>query len=222
MDLEIARMNMIEQQIRPWDVLDQEVLDLLLVVKREDFVPPAYRLMAFTDMEIPLNVDGTNTGEFMFAPKLEARILQDLAVTKHETVLEVGSGSGYMAALLAHRARHVDTLELRSDLARFADANLQRAGVANVSVRCADGAQPPAHDYDVILLSGSVAFVPDFLLQRLKPGGRLAAIVGEPPVMQAQIVTRAADSQSAFVAAAMFETYAKPLANFPRRDSFRF
>lgn len=224
MDIERARFNMVEQQIRPWDVLDQEILDLLFVVRREDFVPAPYRLLAFTDMELPLKIDGSDTGERMFAPKVEARILQDLGVRKHETVLEIGSGSGHMAALLAHRARHVDTLEIRPELVRFASDNLQRAGVANVAVREADGSRRDAVDgrYDVVVLSGSVPFVPDHLLQRLNPGGRLAAIVGEPPVMYAQIISRATESEHSFVATTMFETSALPLRGFPRKDTFRF
>jgi protein-L-isoaspartate(D-aspartate) O-methyltransferase len=222
MDFERARFNMVEQQIRPWDVLDQEVLDLLFAVRREDFVPPAYRAMAFTDMEIPLVVDGRKTGESMFSPKVEARLLQDLAVRRHEHVLEVGTGSGYMAALLARRARHVVTCEIDAGLAAFGRANLERAGVRNVAVEHRDGSTLPegGEPFDVIVLSGAVAFVPDAFRRRLSLGGRLCAIVGEEPVMEACVVTRT--SEDAFSSVNLFETSAKPLAGFPARSRFRF
>jgi protein-L-isoaspartate(D-aspartate) O-methyltransferase len=222
MDVERARYNMIEQQIRTWGVLEQEILDLLLVVRREEFVPAPYRSMAFSDLEIPLTVDGQPTGETMFSPKLEARLLQELAVRKHETVLEVGAGSGHMAALLAHRARHVDTLEIHPELARFAAANLERAGIGNVVVREADGSRPGGNQasHDVILLSGSVSFVPDFILKRVSPGGRIAAIVGELPAMRAQIIERV--GETAWKTTTLFETVATPLAGFPVAERFRF
>ena len=136
MNIEHARFNMIEQQIRPWEVLDQGVLSLLAVVKREDFVPPAYRALAFVDTEVPLPA-----GQLMLAPKVEARLLQALRVTRHERVLEVGTGSGYMAALLAHKAQQVLTLETEPELVVMAAANLRRAGVGNASVRSLDGAR---------------------------------------------------------------------------------
>ena len=223
MDIEHARFNMVEQQIRPWEVLDQDILDLLFVVKREDFVPAAYRAMAFTDMEIPLNIDGRHTGEFMFAPRVEARLLQELAVRKHEQVVEIGAGSGYLAALLAHRSRQVRSLEILPELARFAGENLKRHGVINAQVESANGADPArvgGDRFDVIMLSGSVAFVPDGWLARLNVGGRLAAIVGEPPVMSAQIITRL--SEDSFDTRNLFETSVKALTGFPRKDHFRF
>jgi protein-L-isoaspartate(D-aspartate) O-methyltransferase len=222
MDFERARFNMIEQQIRPWNVLDQDVLDLLSVVRREEFVPREFRAMAFTDMEIPLRIDGRDTGQTMLAPKVEARILQELEVGRHESVLEIGAGSGHMAALLAQRARHVDTLEIDADLARFATANLARAGVANVTVRHADGSDAAGNlpAYDVIVLSGSVPALPEFLVAKLNAGGRLAAIVGELPVMQAQVVTRSAGAGS--TARTLFETVATPLRGFAARSTFRF
>jgi len=221
MDFERARFNMVEQQIRPWDVLDQDVLDLMLTVRREDFVPPAYRAMAFTDMEIPLTVDGEHTGENMLAPRVEARLLQALAVRRHEHVLEIGTGSGFMAALLAHRARHVTTREIHPTLAAFGRANLEHAGLRNVLVEQRDGSQLGAGGhFDVILLSGAVAFVPDAFLQRLTVGGRLAAIVGEAPVMEAQLITRGSDS--GFSAVNLFETLTRPLTGFPTRERFRF
>ncbi|HEY1391866.1 MAG TPA: protein-L-isoaspartate O-methyltransferase, partial [Methylibium sp.] len=176
MNIEQARFNMIEQQIRPWDVLDTSVLSLLAIVKREDFVPAAQRALAFMDLEVPLA-----DGQVMLSPKVEARMLQELAPARHELVLEVGTGSGYMAALLAHKAQRVVSLEIRPKLAAFARQNLQRAAVLNVEVREADGAKGYAAEapFDAIVLSGSVAEVPQALLNQLKIGGRLIAIVGE-------------------------------------------
>ena len=221
MDFERARLNMIEQQIRPWDVLDQDVLDLLMVVKREDFVPPAWRAMAFTDMDVPLILDGKPTGESMFAPKLEARLLQQLSVRRHEHALEIGTGSGYLAALLAHRARRVVSCEIHEGLAAFGRENLRRAGVRNAVVEQCNGARPPGNArFDVIVLAGSVPFVPKDLLMRLNQGGRLVAIVGEAPAMTAQLLTRTAED--AFTTEGLFETSAKPLAGFPQKERFVF
>ena len=217
MDLEQARFNMIEQQIRPWDVLDAHVLHLLSVVKREDFVPPAHKALAFVDMEIPLP-----GGQVMLAPRVEARLLQDLAVQKHEKVLEIGSGSGYMAALLAHRAQRVITLEIDSALTTLARSNLQRAGNHNAEVRHLDGSRgvPAEAPFDVILLSGSLAEVPRSLLAHLKVGGRLAAIVGDEPMMRATFTTRLGDTQ--FRTVQPWDTVARRLRNFPEPSRFSF
>jgi len=217
MNIEQARFNMIEQQIRPWDVLDPGVLELLGVIKREDFVPPEHRGMAFVDTEVPLP-----GGQCMLAPKVEARLLQELAVHKHERVLEIGAGSGYMAALLAHRGQHVTTLEIDPALAEFATANLRRAGLANVSVLNADGSGPLPADgpFDVILLSGSVAEVPEALLAQLKVGGRMAAIVGQQPVMRAVRITR--HSEQGLTRTVLFDTMAQRLRGFPEPTRFHF
>lgn len=221
MDFERARFNMVEQQIRPWDVLDQDVLDLLFAVRREDYVPEQYRQLAFTDMEIPLTVDGKPTGETMLAPKVEARLLQSATVHRHENALEIGTGSGYMAALLGHRARHVTTCEIRPELARFASGNLERGGAANVTVEVGNGLEIAAgRQFDVIMLSGSVQFVPERLLEQLNQGGRLVAIVGELPMMVAQVTTRLGEQQ--FVTESIFDTVARPLVGFPQKEKFRF
>ncbi len=222
MNIEQARSNMIEQQIRTWEVLDQTVLDLLQVVKREAFVPPAYRLLAFIDMEIPLKIDGADTAEVMLAPKVEARFLQELQITSHEHVLEIGTGSGYMAALAAHKAQHVLTVELNERLFRFGHDNLARNGVRNAKAALGDGARGWAEraPYDVIIVSGSLPVLPDELLAQLKIGGRMAAIVGAAPAMSAQIITRVADR--AYDTLTLFETVAKPLANAVRPSAFRF
>jgi protein-L-isoaspartate(D-aspartate) O-methyltransferase len=213
---------MIEQQIRPWDVLDQSVLDLLPLVRREEFVPSEYRSLAFTDMEVPLKVDGVDTGEKMFAPKLEARFLQELGIKPHEHVLEIGTGSGYMAALLAHKAQHVLSIEIDERLRRFAAANMARAGIGSVRIELGDGARgwPARAPYDVVMISGSLPALPDGLLSQLKVGGRLGVIVGESPVMSAQVITRVADN--GFDTVRLFETDIAALRNAWRPSTFRF
>lgn len=217
MNLEQARFNMIEQQIRPWDVLDSQVLQLLAVVKREDFVPTAHRALAFADMEIPLP-----GGQCMLTPRVEARMLQDLAVRKHEKVLEIGAGSGYMAALLAHKAQRVISLEIIPELAAMARNNLQKAGIHNAEARLGDGSKgiPVEGPFDVIVLSGSVAEIPQSLLANLKVGGRLAAIAGDEPMMRATFVTRTAEA--AFQTSQPWDTVAPRLVNFPESSRFTF
>jgi protein-L-isoaspartate(D-aspartate) O-methyltransferase len=229
MNYEQARFNMIEQQIRPWEVLDSQVLALLALVQREDFVPPACKALAFVDMEIPLPPQ-RNPGQCMLAPKVEARLLQDLSVQKHEKVLEIGTGSGYMAALLAHRAQQVITLEIEPALAETARRNLQKAGIYNAEVRLADGAASLAEavsdngplngPFDVIVLSGSVAEVPPSLLDLLKVGGRLSAIVGYEPMMRATLITRV--SKESFRTAQAWDTVAPRLLNFTEPSKFTF
>lgn len=200
MNLEQARYNMIEQQLRPWKVLDQDVLDLLHLVKREEFVPAAHRRLAFADTEIVLG-----KGAVMFAPKIEAHALQTLAMKKHENVLEVGTGSGYMAALLGAHADRVWTIEIDPELAAAARENLRRAGVSNVVVEVGDGlAGLAAHaPFDAVMVSGAVPEVPRVLLDQLKPGGRLFAFEGEAPVIEAVRYIRIGDG---FRREVMFET----------------
>jgi protein-L-isoaspartate(D-aspartate) O-methyltransferase len=224
-DFERARFNMIEQQIRPWDVLDPEVLELLSLVRREDFVPLAHKALAFTDMQIPLlqpTDEALQQGHCMLEPKVEARILQDLKLRPHEKVLEIGTGSGYMAALLANRAQRVITLEQHPELVRMARANLQHAGLTNVEVREADGAKglPAEAPFDAIALSGSVAEVPPALLAQLKIGGRLAAIVGFEPVMRATFITRT--GETSYTTAQPWDTLAPRLAHFAEPPRFHF
>jgi protein-L-isoaspartate(D-aspartate) O-methyltransferase len=218
---ERLRFNMIEQQIRPWDVHDPEVLALLAEIHREDYVPAAHRAMAFFDMELPL-ADATEPGQTMLAPKIEARMLNDLHVQKHESVLEIGTGSGFMAALLAHRAAKVLTLEIDATLAARATETLRRNGVTNVEVRHADGAKPlpSGPTFDVIVLSGSVARVPQNLLGSLNIGGRLVAIVGNEPMMRAHFVTRV--SEGKWETTQPWDTIAPRLLNFPEPSPFHF
>jgi len=222
MDFEKARFNMVEQQVRPWDVLDQSVLDLLFVVKREDFVPPAYRALAFTDMEIPLRIDGVDTGECMWSPKLEARVLQELALKRQDSVLEIGTGSGYMAALLAHKAQQVVSVEIDPRLRDFAAGNLARAGVHNVRLESGDASRgwSGRAPYDVIVVTGALPVLPDSMRDQLKIGGRLAVVLGSDPIMSAELITRT--SENVFDSATLFETRLKPLRNAVRPSSFRF
>jgi protein-L-isoaspartate(D-aspartate) O-methyltransferase len=211
MNLEQARTNMVEQQIRPWEVLDQDVLDLLYVVPREQFVPEKHRALAFTDMEIPIG--GSRK---MWQPKLEARVLQELGVRKTDRVLEVGTGSGYLTALLSHRAAHVYSVEINEKLAAFGRANLERHGADNVTLEVGDAARgwPSRAPYDVIVLTGSTPVLPAAFLEQLAPGGRLFAVVGEPPVMRARLISSTTVD--------LFETVIAPLVNAERPSRFRF
>jgi protein-L-isoaspartate(D-aspartate) O-methyltransferase len=217
MNIEQARFNMIEQQIRPWNVLDQDVLDLLVVVKREDFVPAAFKALAFVDTEIPLP-----GGEAMLTPKVEARILQEVQVKKHENVLEIGSGSGYMAALLAHRARHVTTVEIRPELKALAESNLFKAGVTNATVELGNGAQgwTAGGPFDVIVISGGLDSLQEAFLKQIKVGGRIAAFIGEAPAMSAELITRV--SETAYNTVKVFETDVKPLVDGVVHSKFEF
>jgi protein-L-isoaspartate(D-aspartate) O-methyltransferase len=221
-DFEKARHNMVEQQVRTWYVLDQSVLDLLFIVKREDFVPPPYRALAFVDMEVPLTIAGWASGESMWAPKVEARVLQELTIKRHERVLEIGTGSGYLTALLAHKADEVVSVEIEPRLKAFGESNLRRAGVHNVRLVLDDASQglPGDAPYDVIVATGSLPILPKGLPEQLKVGGRLAAIVGEEPAMVAQITTRVTDD--GYDTVKLFETSAKPLRNALQPSTFRF
>ena len=217
MDLNQARFNMIEQQVRPWEVLDPQVLELLMTVRREDFVPLAQKALAFVDMDIPLG-----HGQVMLSPRVQARLVQDLALKKTDKVLEIGTGTGYTTALLAHQAAQVLGFEANAELAAQASANLQKAGIGNAKVRHADGSQGAAGEgpFDAILLSGSVAQVPQNLLDQLAVGGRLIAIVGDEPMMRATLITRT--GPSSFVTAQPWDTIAPRLAGFAETPAFQF
>ena len=217
MNYEQARFNMIEQQIRTWEVLDPQVLELLHEVKREDFVPAEHRALAFADLEVPLG-----HGESMMQPKVEARIVQELALQPHETVYEVGTGSGYLTALLARRARHVTSAEIHQDLKARAAASLSAAGIRNVTLLEGDSAGRPLAEaqYDAIVITGSIPVLPQGFVERLAVGGRLFAVVGDPPVMKATLV-RQPDAGS-YQAIELFETLLKPLVNAPQPSRFRF
>ena len=223
MDLEQTRFNMVEQQIRTWDVLDQEVLKLLFELRREEFVPPAYRSLAFVDMEIPLGY-----GEVMLAPKLEARILQEVQVKKTDRILEIGSGSGYLAALLAKKGEYVHSVEIVPELKAMSEKNLQAHGVSNVLVENGDGARGwPRHGpYDVIVLTGSTPVLPEAFQKSLRAGGRLFAVVGDVPVMRAVLVTCLAQENDgkpgAYSTVGLFETCITPLRNAQHPARFTF
>jgi protein-L-isoaspartate(D-aspartate) O-methyltransferase len=217
MNTQQARFNMVEQQIRPWQVLDAQVLTVLSNVARELFVPAAYQALAYTDTDIPLG-----HGQSMVPPRVDARLMHDLQLTGTEKVLEIGTGSGYLSALLAGRAQRVVSLEINAELASNARNNLQRAGISNVDVRVADGSHGAAGDapFDAIVLGGSVAEVPQALLQQLAVGGRLIAIVGQDPVMVATLFTRTADA--AWNSKALWDTSAPRLQGFTEPSRFHF
>jgi protein-L-isoaspartate(D-aspartate) O-methyltransferase len=220
-----ARFNMIEQQVRPWEVVDSKVLELMTAVRREDFVPAVYRNLAFADLDVPMT-QPAQAGLCMLAPKVQARLLQDAAVQPTDTVLHIGTGTGYMAALLGKQAKQVLSLEIVPELAAQARQNLQQAGITNVDVREADAAAwgfkacEALLPYNVIVLSGSVAEVPQDLLMLLKVGGRLIAVVGHEPIMRATIVTRVSDTSYATVQP--WDYVAPRLKNFPEGSTFRF
>lgn len=212
---------MVEQQIRTWEVLDQEVLDLLYVVPREEFVPEQHRALAFSDLEIPIE-PGVNAGERMWQPKMEARVLQELGVKRTDRVLEVGTGSGYFTALLAHRAAEVVSVEIRPALAALGRRNLARHGTENVILETGDASHgwERGAPYDAIVLTGSTPVLPAAFLAQLNPGGRLFAVVGEAPAMQARLVTCTAPGASRSVD--LFETVLRPLVNAEQPARFRF
>ncbi|MFT3962329.1 protein-L-isoaspartate O-methyltransferase family protein [Propionivibrio sp.] len=221
MNTEQARFNMIQQQIRPWEVLDPGVLALLSVVKREDFVPAEHRELAFADVEIPLK-PGARPGQTMLPPRVEARLLQELAVRNTDKVLEIGTGSGYMAALLAAKAEFVYSVEIDPELVERARRNLQQAGVANVSVDLGDASRgwDLYAPYDAIVVSGSLPVLPEALLRQLKIGGRLIAVVGEAPTMEARLIRR--PDEDAFSSENLFETVVAPLDNALQPEKFVF
>jgi len=216
MDIEQARFNMVEQQIRTWEVLDQDVLDLLFAVKREDFVPAAYRMLAFADLEIPLP-----DGERMWTPKMEARVLQELKLQSGELVLEIGTGSGYLTALLSSQGAQVTSVEIHAGLAQEATAKLARAGLRGVDVVVGDGARGWGDGtYDAIVLTGSTPVLPPAFVGQLRPGGRVFAVVGDAPVMKARL-TRWVGPGS-FTTRDLFETVIDPLRNAAAPERFAF
>lgn len=217
MNYELARHHMIQQQLRTAEVLSPQVVEQLYADRREHYVPAAYRALAFADSPIPLG-----HGETMLTPKLEARILQTAGLKRGDRVLEVGTGSGHMAALLAEQAQQVWTVEIDPDLAKQARANLDNDNVANVTVETGDGlAGLPGHaPYDFILLSGGVAEIPAALLAQLKVGGRLLAFVGAAPVMALRLVTRR--TEDAYAGEDLLETAVPMLRNAPAASAFKF
>ncbi|MYN12949.1 methyltransferase domain-containing protein [Pusillimonas sp. TS35] len=209
-EIEQARYNMVEQQIRPWEVLDFRVLQALFEVQRERYVPAPMQGLAFSDTELPLIINSVDTREVMLSPKVEARLAQELQLKPTDCVLEIGTGSGYQAALLSRLAQQVVSIEVDSRLAAFAQENLQRNHVDNVAVEVGDAhAGWGTTEYDAILLTGSVPVVPDALKYQLAVGGRLVAVVGQHPVMTACRITRT--SAASFETTPLFDTVIKPL-----------
>jgi protein-L-isoaspartate(D-aspartate) O-methyltransferase len=214
--MEKARFNMIEQQIRPWDVTDTQVLGLLSVVKREQFVPEGRQSLAFMDLEIPLGM-----GAAMWQPKLEARVLHELHIKKNERVLEIGTGSGYLTALLSRLAAQVASVEIAPELSAQAAHNLAAHDFSNIQLEVGDAAQSWGHSsYDVIVLTGSVPVEPKAYQQQLNVGGRLFAIVGDAPAMEAKVITRLAPD--VFESVTLFETNVAPLQNAQQPQRFVF
>jgi len=219
-DTELARFNMIEQQIRPWDVNDPRTLEALALVKRERFVPSEHKALAFSDLEIPLIVHGTDTQQVMLSPKLAARLAQALLLIPSDCVLEIGTGSGYQAALLAALSRQVTSVEIDSRLATFAQHNLEQAGTEHVTVQTGDGSEGWGNnEFDAILISGALPCVPDSLKYQLRVGGRLVAVVGQAPAMTAIRITRS--TAASFEVESLFETVIKPLVG-PHVSHFKF
>jgi protein-L-isoaspartate(D-aspartate) O-methyltransferase len=217
MNVEQARFNMIEQQIRPWDVLDDRVLSLLAEVPREQFVPETLRSLAFVDLCIPLDHN-----EVMMPPKMEARVLQALAVQDTDTVLEIGTGSGYLTALLAKLAKHVYSVDLQTEFTNSASSKLGRAGIRNVTLETGDASAgwPKHGPYDVIAVTGSCPVLPIVFQEQLKLNGRLFVIVGQDPIMEALLITRTGDS--AWARESLFETSIPPLKNVEAPIRFVF
>lgn len=217
MNFETARHNMIEQQIRPWNVLDLDVLDLLDKIHREDFVPAAHQINACSDFEIPLG-----NGSCMLAPRMEARMVQTLKVQPHETVLEIGTGSGYMTALLAHFALRVFSIEIDQATSTEAGRKLASHDISNVTLEIGDGASGwDSHaPYDVIVLTGSTPKLASSFESSLNINGRLLAVVGDEPAMQVQLITRT--SETDFTREVLFETVIPALQNAPQPARFSF
>ena len=220
MNIEQVRFNMVEQQIRTWDVLDTDVLDLLYTLKRENFVPPMQREFALMDVELPLSSIATN--ELMWSPKMEARVAQDVDLHGFEQVLEVGTGSGYLTALLASHAAKVTSVEINPALAQFAINNLAEAGISNATVEVGDAARgwTARAPYDVIVFTGSMEVLPDEVLAQLKPGGKIFAILGIAPVMRAQLITT--NTQGGHSQRTLFETVVAPLTHAALAPGFVF
>jgi len=217
MNFEQARFNMVEQQIRPWGAVDPGVRQLLMMARREDFVPPAMRALAFADIEIPLP-----GGQVMLRPSIEGRILQAIGTHHVGSALEVGTGSGYFAALLAANADHVHTVEIDPGMAQLARDNLARNGIANVSVEEGDASQGwyTQAPYDVIVVSGGLPELPEALILQLKPGGRLFTFIGTPPTMKA-CITCCSDKKSP-QRLSLFETSVPMLRHTPQVPTFNF
>lgn len=217
MNFEQARKQMIKQQIRAWDVLDQHILDLITQTPREEFVPTEYRYLAFADTNIPLG-----HGQVMLTPKEEARILQALKIQPHETVLEIGTGSGYFTALLAKQAKNVVSIDIFPDFLEQATIKFHSHNLLNIELREGDAAQGYSNGatYDLIVITGSLINLPVAFRNTLNIKGRLFAIVGQAPAMEALLLTR--DSKDKWHSETLFETVVPPLVHAKQPNPFTF
>lgn len=215
MNVELARRNMIVQQIRPWDVLDERILEMLVQIPREAFVAPAYRSLAFVDMELPLD-----HGHAMMAPRVEARMLQSLAPKPTDTALEIGTGSGYVSALLAGLVKHVYSVDIHPEFSEAAGTRLAAHGLDNVTLDSGDAARGWSRrgSFDVIAVTGSLPVLPEELKRQLNVGGRLFAVIGDSPAMEARLITRVGEEE--WRSEGLFETDLAPLDNAPRVERF--
>ena len=217
MNIEQARFNMIEQQIRPWDVLDDRVLNVLSSTPREEFVPEQYASMAFSDFSIPLAHE-----QFMMAPKLEGRLLQSLSIEDGDSILEVGTGSAYLTACLARLGNSVHSVDLYSDFTAQARTRLDTHGIKNVTLETADAAAGLQTEkrFDAIAITGSLPVLHQKFHALLNPGGRMFVIVGKPPIMEALLITRVGEQE--WNQESLFETSIPALQNAPQPESFKF
>jgi len=217
MELEQARFNMIEQQIRPWDVLDQNVLDLLEKLPRDNFVPPSYRELAYADIIIPLE-----HGQVMMQPKIEARMIQALQIQSTDRILEIGTGSGYVTALLSRTGNHVQSVDIFPEFTQAARKKLAAQGITNVALETGDAANGwQSNDlYDVIAITGSLPILPASFQRTLNRSGRMFVVIGESPVMEAVIIRRVGEHE--WSRESLFETELPMLKNAPRPSQFVF
>ncbi|WP_455235404.1 protein-L-isoaspartate O-methyltransferase family protein [Thiogranum longum] len=217
MNVEQARFNMIEQQIRPWEVLDDRVLETISRTPRENFVPERYRALAFSDISIPLE-----HGQYMMPPKLEGKLLQSLDIDPADSILEIGTGSGYLTACLAGLGGSVHSVDLYDEFIQSAGSKLEKHNITNVTFETGDAAAGWNSDtrFDAIAVTGSLPTLHRGFHTLLNPGGRLFVIVGKPPIMQALLITRVGEQE--WNQESLFETSIPPLVNAPEPDTFRF
>jgi protein-L-isoaspartate(D-aspartate) O-methyltransferase len=221
MDFNQARFNMVEQQVRPWDVLDPRVLNVIGNIPREQFVPEVSRNLAYADTRIPIGEFQGRTSH-MLNPVIEGRMLQSLQITEDDIILQIGTGTGYITACLATLGRHVDSVDINPELTALAEQNLARFEITNVNLSTGDGSQKweQKQYYDCIAIMGSMPDVPEFYKKALKEGGRMFVVVGEAPVMKALLVTRIGKNE--WTLDELFETSIDPLINAEKPEAFEF
>ena len=217
MNFEQARENMIKQQIRPWKVSDQKTLDLLSEIHREDFIPEPYRHLALADINIPLLHN-----QVTMTPKMEARLLQHLALQPHEKILEIGTGCGYLTALLANSGKIVHSVDIYPEFKEYALPIFKQYALQNIHLYVGDAVRgwPQEAPYDAIVVTGSVPLLERHFQEQLQPGGRLFVIVGQSPAMEARLITR--KGSGTWAVTSLFETDLPPLVGAPEPEPFRF